>query len=109
MGDAPAVAVGTGGDGLPADAGRAGVLDGAGQQHAAAVPGGTRDPRRARPPQALGPGALGPVGSWRIPRRGCVVPAHTGVVDAVSQEMTRAVNVVSVAPPVFSEDNRSGC
>ena len=46
LGDAPAVAVGAGGDGAPAHAGRAGVLDGAGQQHAAAVRPDARDPRR---------------------------------------------------------------
>ena len=44
------------------DAGRAGVLDGPGQQHAAAVPGGTRDPRRrGAAARRWAPGALGPV------------------------------------------------
>jgi len=58
--------------------------------------------------EALGPGALGPVRVLvAFPDGDASSPAHTGVVDAVSQEMARAVNIVSVAPPVFSEDNRS--
>ncbi|MFN8101156.1 MAG: MMPL family transporter [Mycobacterium sp.] len=58
--------------------------------------------------EALGPGALGPVRVLvAFPDGNASSPAHTAVVDAVSREMARAVNIVSVAPPVFAEDNRS--
>ncbi|WP_199256334.1 MMPL family transporter [Mycolicibacterium mengxianglii] len=62
--------------------------------------------------EALGPGALGPVrvlvtfpdgdGS-----PGANSPQHTAVIDAISAEMGRTADIASVAPPVFSDDNRS--
>ena len=86
---------------VPAGAGRAGVLDGAGQQHAAAVPGDARDPRRCRcggrgaGPRRAGPGA----GPGDLPRRRRVDAAeHRPVVDAIAQEMSRAINVVVGVP-----------
>ena len=67
-----------------------------------------RDPEVRVIPEARRPGALGPVRVLvAFPDGDASSPAHTGVVDAVSHEMARAVNIVSVAPPVFSEDNRS--
>ncbi len=58
--------------------------------------------------EALGPGALGPVRVLvTFPDGDASSPANTAVVDAVSRQMGSALNVVSVTPPVFSDDNRS--
>ncbi|CAN5382282.1 RND transporter MmpL11 [soil metagenome] len=58
--------------------------------------------------EALGPGALGPVRVLvTFPDGQASSPQNTAVVDAISAEMRRAVNVASVPPPVFSDDNRS--
>jgi RND superfamily putative drug exporter len=58
--------------------------------------------------EALGPGALGPVRVLvTFPDGNASSPQNTAVVDAVSAEMARAVNVASVTPAVFSDDNRS--
>lgn len=58
--------------------------------------------------EALGPGALGPVRVLvTFPDGNASSPQNTAVVDAVSAEIGRAVNVASVTPAVFSDDNRS--
>lgn len=58
--------------------------------------------------QALGPGALGPVSILvSFPEPDASDPRNAGVLDAVSREVAHAVNIVSVAPPVFADDNRS--
>ncbi|MET0898489.1 MAG: MMPL family transporter [Mycobacterium sp.] len=58
--------------------------------------------------EALGPGALGPIRVLvTFPDGDAAAPENAAVVDAVSAEMGRAVNIASVAPPVFSDDNRS--
>jgi RND superfamily putative drug exporter len=58
--------------------------------------------------EALGPGALGPVRVLVTFGDGnASSPQNTAVVDAVSAEIGRAVNIASVAPAVFSDDNRS--
>ena len=62
--------------------------------------------------EALGPGALGPV---RIlvtfpnatPESGASDPRNAPVLDAVSRVTGQAINIVSVTPPVFADDNRS--
>ncbi len=62
--------------------------------------------------EALGPGALGPV---RIlvtfpdatAEVGASDPRNVPVLDAVSRLTGQAVNIVSVSPPVFADDNRS--
>lgn len=58
--------------------------------------------------EALGPGALGPVRVLvTFPDGNATSPEHTAVVDGISAEMSRAVNIVNVSPAVFSDDNRS--
>lgn len=58
--------------------------------------------------EALGPGALGPVRVLiTFPDGDASAPQHAGVVDAVAGEMSRTINIVSVSPPVFSDDDRS--
>ena len=58
--------------------------------------------------EALGPGALGPVRILvTFPDGGASDPANAPVLDAVSATTRRAVNIVSVSPPTFSDDNRS--
>ncbi len=58
--------------------------------------------------EALGPGALGPIRVLvTFPDGDATTPAHTAVVDAVAHQMGSAVNVVSVAPPVFSDDSHT--
>ena len=58
--------------------------------------------------EALGPGALGPVRVLvTFPDGDASSPQHTAVAEAVSRQMSSALNVVSVAPPVISDDNRS--
>ncbi len=58
--------------------------------------------------EALGPGALGPV---RIlvdfPQADADDPRNAPVLDAVTRTTGQAVNIVSVAAPVFGDDNRS--
>ena len=58
--------------------------------------------------QALGPGALGPMRILvTFPEADASDPRNAPVLDAVGRVTGQAVNVVSVAPPVFSDDNRS--
>ena len=108
LGDATAMAVGAGRHRVPAGTGRSGVLDGAGQQHAAPVRAVPRDPRRCRRggrgarPRRAGPDPR----AGHVPRRGRRPHRPTAGVDAVRQKMGRRLNVVSVSPPVFSDDNR---
>lgn len=58
--------------------------------------------------QALGPGALGPVRILvTFPDGGASDPANAGPLEALNREARREINIVSVSPPVFSDDNRS--
>lgn len=58
--------------------------------------------------EALGPGALGPVRIMvTFPDADANDPRNAPVLDAVSRAAGQAVNIVSVAPPVFGDDNRS--
>ena len=58
--------------------------------------------------QALGPGALGPVRILvTFPEPDANDAANAPVLEAVSRAASQAVNIVSVAPPVFGNDNRS--
>ncbi|MDH6243430.1 MMPL family transporter [Mycobacterium sp. OTB74] len=58
--------------------------------------------------EALGPGALGPVRVLvTFPDATASDPQRTAVLDAVHQTLTQAPDVVTVAPPVFGNDNRS--
>ncbi|MET0704977.1 MAG: MMPL family transporter [Mycobacterium sp.] len=58
--------------------------------------------------EALGPGALGPVRVMiTFPDGSANTPPHSQVVDDIAKEMGRAINVVSVSPPEFADDNRS--
>ncbi len=58
--------------------------------------------------QALGPGALGPVQVLvTFPEGGASAADHSQAVGAVRQRMTQAPNVISVAPPVYADDNSS--
>ncbi len=58
--------------------------------------------------EALGPGALGPVRILvTFPEADASDPGNAPVLEAVGRAAGRAVNIVSVAPPVFSDDNRS--
>jgi uncharacterized membrane protein YdfJ with MMPL/SSD domain len=58
--------------------------------------------------EALGPGALGPVRVLvTFPTLTANEPQNAAVLDAVRQEMTQAPSVISVTPPVFSDDNHS--
>ena len=58
--------------------------------------------------EALGPGALGPVRILvTFPDADANDPRNAPVLDAVSRAAGQAVNIVSVAPPVFGDDNRS--
>lgn len=58
--------------------------------------------------EALGPGALGPVRVLvTFPDADANDPRNTDALDALSRATSRAVNIVSVAPPVFADDNRS--
>src|ERR1700724_3994068 len=59
-------------------------------------------------PQALGPGALGPIRVLvTFPDGGAASPEHSQTVPAARQRSTQAPNVVSVSPPQFAEDNGS--
>ncbi|RWA15396.1 hypothetical protein MBRU_10125 [Mycolicibacterium brumae DSM 44177] len=58
--------------------------------------------------EALGPGALGPVRVLvSFPGGDAGTPANAGLVDALRSEMSRAIDIVSVPPPVTSDDGRS--
>ncbi|MGV0993903.1 MAG: MMPL family transporter [Mycobacterium sp.] len=58
--------------------------------------------------EALGPGALGPVRILvTFPDGDASDPRHAPALDAVSRSASGAVNIVSVSPPEFSDDNRS--
>lgn len=58
--------------------------------------------------EALGPGALGPVRILvTFPDGNANDPANAPVLDALSRSAGQAVNLVSVSPPVFGDDNRS--
>ncbi|MHC9296230.1 MMPL family transporter [Mycobacterium sp. LTG2003] len=57
---------------------------------------------------ALGPGALGPVRVLvTFPDGNASGPAGTATLDAVRQQMTKAPSVVTVQPPVFSDNDDS--
>ena len=57
---------------------------------------------------ALGAGALGPVRVLvTFPDGDMSSPQHVGVVDDVRLKMQQAPNIVSVAPPLIANDNRS--
>src|ERR1700757_3003942 len=58
--------------------------------------------------EALGPGALGPVQVLvTFPDGEAASPAHSATLTAVSQTMARAPDIVSVASPVFADNNTS--
>ena len=58
--------------------------------------------------QALGPGALGPVRILvSFPNPDANDPRNAPALDAVSRTAGQAVNIVSVSPPMFGDDNRS--
>ncbi|MGI9126520.1 MAG: MMPL family transporter [Mycobacterium sp.] len=58
--------------------------------------------------EALGPGALGPVRILvSFPEADASDPRNAGVLDAMTRATGQAVNIVSVSPPVFADDNRS--
>ncbi|HEY9303883.1 MAG TPA: MMPL family transporter, partial [Mycobacterium sp.] len=58
--------------------------------------------------EALGPGALGPVQVLvRFPDGDASAPGHASTLAAISKEMARAPDIVSVTPPVFADNNTS--
>jgi RND superfamily putative drug exporter len=58
--------------------------------------------------EALGPGALGPVRVLvTFPTLTANEPQNAAALDAVHQKLTQAPDVVTVTPPVFSDDNHS--
>ncbi len=58
--------------------------------------------------EALGPGALGPVQVLvTFPNGDASSPTHTATLTAVSQKMAQAPDIVSVASPVFADNNTS--
>ncbi len=58
--------------------------------------------------EALGPGALGPVQVLvTFPNDDASSPAHTQTLAAIRQEMAKAPDIISVAPPVFADNNSS--
>lgn len=58
--------------------------------------------------EALGPGALGPVRVLvGFPDGGASEPQNAGTLAAVAERVAQAPNMATVAPPVFSDDNRS--
>lgn len=58
--------------------------------------------------EALGPGALGPIRVLvTFPEPTASDPQNTATLDALHQTMMKARDVAQVAPPVFSNDNRS--
>ncbi|WP_113963127.1 MMPL family transporter [Mycobacterium shimoidei] len=57
---------------------------------------------------ALGPGALGPVQILvSFPDGGASAAKHSQALKGLSREVAQAPDVVSVAPPVFADDNSS--
>jgi len=57
--------------------------------------------------EALGPGALGPVRVLvAFPDGGASDPQNAPAIEAVTAEVAKAPNIVSVATPVFADDNR---
>lgn len=57
---------------------------------------------------ALGPGALGPVQVLvTFPDSDASSSTHTETLAAIRQEMARAPDIVTVAPPVFADNNSS--
>ena len=58
--------------------------------------------------EALGPGALGPVRVLvTFPTLTANEPQNAAALDAVRQTLTQAPDVITVTPPVFSDDNHS--
>jgi heme transporter len=58
--------------------------------------------------EALGPGALGPVQVMvTFPDDDASSPAHSQTLAAIRQEMGQAPDMISVAPPVFADNNSS--
>jgi len=58
--------------------------------------------------EAVGPGALGPIRIMlTFPEPDANSAPNAPVLEAVSRAAGQALNIVSVAPPVFGEDNRS--
>src|SRR3984885_14610648 len=58
--------------------------------------------------EALGPGALGPVQVMvTFPDVDASSPAHSQTLAAIRQEMGQAPEMISVAPPVFADNNSS--
>jgi heme transporter len=58
--------------------------------------------------EALGPGALGPVQVMvTFPDSDASSPAHSQTLAAIRQEMGQAPDMISVAPPVFADNNSS--
>lgn len=58
--------------------------------------------------EALGPGAMGPVQVLvTFPDAGASSAEHTQALDAIRAEMARAPDIVTVAPPVFADNNSS--
>ncbi|WP_184440268.1 MMPL family transporter [Mycobacterium sp. AZCC_0083] len=58
--------------------------------------------------EALGPGALGPVRVLvTFPTLTANEPQNAAALDAVHQKLAQAPDVVTVTPPVFSDDNHS--
>jgi heme transporter len=58
--------------------------------------------------EALGPGALGPVQVLvTFPDGDASSPAHSQTLAAIRQQMAHAPEIVSVAPPVFADNNTS--
>ncbi|MCV7248679.1 MMPL family transporter [Mycobacterium koreense] len=56
--------------------------------------------------QALGPGALGPVRVLvTFPDGAASAPGHAATLERLNAAMQQAPNVVSVSPPVFSDDD----
>lgn len=58
--------------------------------------------------EALGPGAMGPVQVVvAFPDVGASSSAHSQTLAAIRKEMAQAPDIVTVAPPVFADDNNS--
>lgn len=57
--------------------------------------------------EALGPGALGPIRVLVTFPDGAA-SNHVPILDAITAQMARAPNIVSVSPPVFADDDGSG-
>ncbi len=58
--------------------------------------------------EALGPGALGPVQVLiTFPNGDASSPGHSQALEALQHEIAQAPDIVTVAPPVFADDNSS--